>query len=136
MYQFSGKLKTFALALMALGIIGIAIGFITSPSSIEEVKEELHKQIMHMDAHDGNCSCNNHGEEAHHEKSSHSSDKTHVEESAYDAHAEHLYHQLKNRPWAAIYVALFFFVGSHFWYWLLMQFNELHKQDGPSFCLE
>ena len=50
MYQFSGKLKKLALALMALGIIGIAIGFISSPSSIDEVKEALASmQKMHMD---------------------------------------------------------------------------------------
>ena len=28
-----------------------------------------------------------------------------------DAHAEHVFHQLQNRPWSAVYVALLFFLG-------------------------
>ena len=135
MYQFSGKLKKLALALMALGIIGIAIGFISSPSSIDEVKEELHNAHNAHGSHDAHTAVvTNHGEEAHHEKSSHSSDKTHVEESAYDTHAEHLYHQQKNRPWSAIYVALFFFVGITL---LVLAFNAIQRvaQAGWSIVL-
>ena len=35
----------------------------------------------------------------------------HEEVDHEDTHAEHVFHQLKNRPWAAFYVALFFFFG-------------------------
>lgn len=135
MYQFSGKLKKLALALMALGIIGIAIGFISSPSSIDEVKKELHNAHNAHGSHDAHTAVvTNHGEEAHHEKSSHSSDETHVEESAHDTHAEHLYHQQKNRPWSAIYVALFFFVGITL---LVLAFNAIQRvaQAGWSIVL-
>ncbi len=135
MYQFSGKLKTLALALMAVGIIGIAIGFISSPSSIDEVKEELHNAHNAHGSHDAHAVvATNHGHEAHQEESSHSSDEMHVEESAHDTHAEHVYHQQKNRPWSAIYVALFFFVGITL---LVLAFNAIQRvaQAGWSIVL-
>ncbi len=135
MYQFSGKLKTLALALMAVGIIGIAIGFISSPSSIDEVKEELHNAHSAHGSHDAHAVvATNHGHEAHQEESSHSSDEMHVEESAHDTHAEHVYHQQKNRPWSAIYVALFFFVGITL---LVLAFNAIQRvaQAGWSIVL-
>jgi hypothetical protein len=135
MYQFSGKLKTLALALMAVGIIGIAIGFISSPSSIDEVKEELHNAHNAHGSHDAHAAvATNHGHEAHQEESSHSSDEMHVEESAHDTHAEHVYHQQKNRPWSAIYVALFFFVGITL---LVLAFNAIQRvaQAGWSIVL-
>jgi hypothetical protein len=43
--------------------------------------------------------------EDHHEAAS-----AHGEEHAEDHHGEHLLHQLQNKPWAALYVAAFFFM--------------------------
>lgn len=42
MYQFSSKLKTWAIALMVLGAVGVGYGFLTSPSNLEEAKEMMH----------------------------------------------------------------------------------------------
>ena len=48
MYTFSSKLKTFALILMILGVIGIGYGFLTAPKDIQEVEK-----ILAADAHEG-----------------------------------------------------------------------------------
>ena len=122
MYQFSGKLKTFSLALMLLGVLGIAYGFFSTPKTIEEAKEIIAHQSSHGDAHGTTHvteESNAHGSNDHHESASgvHGSD-THVDKemSAHgahndDSHAEHVLHQLQNRPWSALYVPLFFFLG-------------------------
>jgi len=102
MYTFSSKLKTFSFALMIIGFLGVAYGFLTTPSNVEDVK------VMLAESHDS------HIEDTHadtdtvspeaHENVAHTNT-----ESAEDEHAEHVYHMLKNKPWSALYVALFFF---------------------------
>ena len=42
MYTVSSKLKTFSLALIIIGALGIAYGFFTGPKTVEDVKEMLH----------------------------------------------------------------------------------------------
>ncbi|WP_111706303.1 quinol:cytochrome C oxidoreductase [Lutibacter citreus] len=94
MYTFSSKLKTFSFALMIVGLLGVAYGFLSTPSSVEDVK------IMLQESHD-----------AHEDTgvaTTHDSDN-HAEAHSDDTHAEHAYHYLKNKPWSALYVALFFF---------------------------
>ena len=172
MYQFTGKLKIFALALMVVGLLGTVYNFMSAPSTLEEAKEILAKQ---HDSHHGghgeaavsheetNAHADANKEEAHnettkhveeanaetHEESQqleevkdtvhaetvHTADSTaalhkeeaHKEEtvehkaeahtvadahaSHEDAHAEHAFHQMQNRPWSAFYVALLFFLG-------------------------
>ena len=121
MYQFSGKLKTFSLALILIGFIGIAFSFYTAPSTIEDAKEIMAHQNnhgddhassngdehaeSHNDDHKTNDSLNHNVEKSHHKVDSH--DAHHND----DSHAEHVLHQLQNRPWSAFYVALFFFLG-------------------------
>ncbi|WP_196891078.1 quinol:cytochrome C oxidoreductase [Aureivirga marina] len=105
MYKFSSKLKTFSIALMVIGILGVGYGFFSAPKTVEDVKEMLH------DSHDSH-----HGGEskAHLEKEAlakienhgHEADASHGDT---DAHAEHALHQLQNRPWSALYVSVLFF---------------------------
>lgn len=99
MYTFSGKLKTFSIALMILGALGMGYGFLSTPASKEEVKEILaHQNAAHGDAHaTPEAHDAGHGEEAH---------------SAADeeSHLEHVWHQMQNRPWAAFFIAAFFFL--------------------------
>lgn len=87
MYTLPNKLKIFALALMVVGAIGVIVGFLNVPGSHEEVVEILAQQESHH-GHDTAMA------EVHHHD---------------DAHIEHVYHQLQNKPWAAVYVAAFFF---------------------------
>ena len=115
MYTFPNKLKNIARALMILGFIGLVLGFIGAPKNIAEAKamvtsehhdeghgeavEEHAEEIHAEDAHEANTYV-----EVSHEEDSH------VEEEAHDsAHDQHLLHQLQNKPWAALYVAAFFF---------------------------
>lgn len=126
MYQFSGKLKSIAIALMIIGALGIAYGFFTGSSkTIEDAKESIalrkaekmkkaeaakykpqygkQTTVVHEDAH---------------EVDTHAEDKAalhgdayadeHAEEHGAEQHAVHVLNQLHNRPWAAFYVALFF----------------------------
>lgn len=94
MYTFSNKLKIGSFILMAVGLLGIAIGFISAPGTVEEAKAIV---ASHDDHHGG------HGEaDAHAVADSHGGE--------HDAsHDEHLLHQLQNKPWAALYVGAFFF---------------------------
>ena len=95
MYTMSSKLKLFSLALIIVGAIGLIYGFIDAPSSVEDVKEMLHAEDA---AHSGEVAMGSSG----------------ADEAAHaDEHAEHVFHQLQNKPWAAIYVpALFIFLIS------------------------
>ncbi len=109
MYTFSNRLKIGSFIAMAVGLICLATGFLSAPSTVEEAKAMV--ASAHDDGHGGG-----HGEEAsshaaegdHAEKDTHGEAAAHGEE--HDAsHDEHLLHQLQNRPWSALYVAAFFF---------------------------
>ena len=61
MYTFSSRLKTFAVILMVLGILGIGYSFFTAPKTIEDVEKILKEQEGHHGAHG----------DAHHEGEAH-----------------------------------------------------------------
>ena len=48
MYTFSSKLKTFSFVLMILGAIGIGIGFMAAPKTIEDVEKLLADSRNHV----------------------------------------------------------------------------------------
>ena len=79
MYTFSNKLKMTSFILMAVGLLGIGVGFMSAPGTVEEAKamvashDEHASEATHVVAED-------HGEEVHSE--------------GHDAsHDEHLLHQ-------------------------------------------
>ncbi len=127
MYQFSGKLKTASLALILIGALGIAFSFYTAPKTVEEAKEIIAAQ--QTDGHGGGHGDTTHdatkkeehkpeahgvttAKDAHKTEATHDTHKTETHGVDHDAeHAEHVFHQLQNRPWSAFYVALFFFLG-------------------------
>lgn len=101
MYTFSNRLKIASFILMAVGLLGIGVGFMSAPTTVEEAKAMVasHGDDGHGDAHAVEATqvvSDAHGEEAH-------------GESHDAAHDEHVLHQLQNKPWAALYVAAFFF---------------------------
>jgi len=109
MYTFSSKLKTFSFVLMAVGLLGIGYGFFTAPKNIQEVEA-----LLAADAHGA------HGE-GNHEAAAHeavSGEHAKAEAGKHDVkadaehqeHLEHVFHQLSNKPWAALYVACIFFL--------------------------
>ncbi len=108
MYTFSNKLKTFSIALMILGALGVGYGFMTSHKSFEEVETLLaQEESGHGGGHAVEASHDEHAIDAHATESHSEADTSH------DAHAEHVthvQHQIANRPWSALYVAAFFFM--------------------------
>ena len=120
MYNFTQRLKIINYVLMGLGLIGLTIGFLSAPSTVVEA------QAMVADAHGGHggghgdnhaddhsqAEDNTHADDHGHADDGHAHDHAgdHAEESTHaDDHGEHLLHQLQNKPWAALYVAAFFF---------------------------
>ncbi|MDB9961519.1 quinol:cytochrome C oxidoreductase [Oceanihabitans sp.] len=115
MYTFSNKLKTFSIALIILGLLGVGYSFMNSHKTFEDVETMLAEEAHHGGGH---------GEETAHAVDS--SQETHLAENAHDddahpadvdahvdehsKHVEHVQHQIANRPWAALYVAAFFFM--------------------------
>lgn len=110
MYQFSGKLKLASIILIIVGALGIGYGFWKAPSTIEEAKEIMAHQASHEDHHGAAHADTT--KDAHHAENDHHSDKKEAHgEHHGDDHAEHVFHQLQNKPWSAVYVSLFFFLG-------------------------
>jgi len=125
MYQFSQRFKITTFVLMGLGLLGLAYGFLSAPSTVEEAKAIVaaHAADGHGDAH-GTTS--DHGNATHeslahdeHGNAQHQSDDTHAAEESHheaatvaeDHHAEHDQHvfdQMRNRPWSAFYVSALF----------------------------
>jgi len=111
MYKFSNKLKTFSFILMILGALGVGYGFMTSHKSLEDVKLMLSEEASHHGSGHGDSHAVDHNN--HPAKASHGHESAHGHEASAhhgDAHAEHVMHQIHNRPWSALYVAAFFFM--------------------------
>ena len=117
MYTFPNKLRNLAIAFMVIGFLGLAYGFINAPKTIEEAKAMVASSNGegHGESHD-ETTTTNHGEQDTHAVSE--SNETSVlddhassshQETHDSSHDEHLFHQLSNKPWAAFYVAAFFF---------------------------
>ena len=132
MFEFKTKTKQLAIALTVVGAILWVVGFALNGSSSHDAGHghDAHATEMHADAgHDAHAEAahddhghdahaeeahDDHGHEAHAEEAhaDHGHD-AHAEEAHgdHDAHAEHAAHQIANRPWSALYVAAFFFLG-------------------------
>ncbi len=96
MYTFSSKLKTFSLILMIIGILGIGYGFLTAPKDIQEVETML-KAEAHGDE----------GGEAHQSEGAKHLSAAELK-AEHEEHLEHVFTQLQNKPWAALYIACIF----------------------------
>lgn len=103
-YKISNRLKMSAIVLIILGLLGVGYGFWDS----HKVNEGNISEYLASESHHGD-----HGSDA-----SHGDGVAHAEEAHGDeahggghemSHEEHVLHQIHNRPWAALYVAAFFF---------------------------
>ena len=112
MYTFSKRLKILSIILIVLGAFGWISSYNASHHlTISDVQEILAEEDSH---HGDNHSVTN-NEEAHaamiqahvekHDSSNHTTNEHHGSD-----HAEHVLHQMHNRPYAALYVAAFFFM--------------------------
>ena len=108
MYSITKNIKILSFSMMLIGLLALAYGFYSAPHSLEEAKEMVSNHGY--DDHGSNY------EEEYNSNSTQKKDKTNVdlkEDSHKMSHDEHVYHQLSNRPWSALYVAaLFFFLIS------------------------
>ncbi len=94
MYTFSNKLKNFSFILMAVGVLGIGYGFLTTPKTVAQVEEILATE--HYEA----------GSEVKIQNKMLTIQKA----AEHEEHVAHTLHQLQNKPWAALYVACIFFL--------------------------
>ena len=102
MYKVSANIKIFSFTLIILGLLGIGYGFYSAPKTIEQSKE-----MVSSHGHSSHSLTDSHSNDSH-SADSHSSD-SYGYDSHEKSHDEHVFHQLANRPWAALYVAAFFF---------------------------
>lgn len=106
MYTLPSKLRLFAIIFMVVGAVGIISGFLTAPSTIDDVKAIEAAHDSHGGGH-GDAAAASHEGDHGEAKADHGAG--HGEEAHGDAHYEHTLHQMQNRPWSALYVASFFF---------------------------
>ena len=102
MYKISNGIKIFSLTLIVLGSIGWGYSYMDSHKTIDQVKEMLIHESSHGSSYADQSEIMTQNNEAHH-------NDLH-ESSNYDEHAEHVMHQIHNRPYAALYIAAFFFM--------------------------
>ena len=106
MYTLSNRFKIFSLSLIILGSLGWFYSYTASHLTLDEVKILIAEE-SHHGSHSDDTHNMNHQNEKHHNEDSHHGDEAHGHE---DEHAEHVLHQIHNRPYAALYVAAFFFM--------------------------
>ena len=121
MYKLSKNLRLSAIIFMVVGGLLFTVDYLNLPKTTEEVKA---LEAGHGDGHGGGHAEEAHGEtahftatlqdEEHHQEEAHTQEHNagHAEEGHHMSEEEHLEHtlgQYKNKPWAAIYIAAFFF---------------------------
>jgi hypothetical protein len=106
---------------MVVGLLGLIYGFIAVPANIEEVKELIahddHGEVVEMplpgqteDELEDDAEGFDFVPSEHEVITERTDEEVHkMAEDAELVHLEHVFHQLQNKPWAAVYVAAFFF---------------------------
>jgi hypothetical protein len=122
-YKISNRLKIGAVILIVLGLLGVGYGFIDSHHYNEDnITEFLANEDGHGDEHaeeghggpQGESVAHTkevNGEVSAHAEEGHANEEAHVSEVEVHkmSHEEHVLHQIHNRPYAALYIAAFFF---------------------------
>ena len=126
MYTFSKRLKIVSILLFVVGAVGWGTSYVASHRlNIEDVKILLAEENSH---HEGGAASHSESttEISHHDvkadneehitmihskhvSEAHAEDAHVSNDHGADPHAEHVLHQMHNRPYAALYVAAFFF---------------------------
>ncbi len=95
---------------MIVGALGLIYGFIVAPSNIDDVKEMMaSEEGPHESADTKIVEGDMHSTNPEQVEVEHGTTSSAQAEDHGDEHYEHLLHQLQNKPWAALYVAAFFF---------------------------
>lgn len=126
MYTFSKRLKIVSILLFVVGAVGWGTSYVASHRlNLEDVKILLAEENSH---HGGGAASHSESttETSHHDvktdnekhitmihskhvSEAHDEDAHVSNDHGADSHAEHVLHQMHNRPYAALYVAAFFF---------------------------
>ncbi|RZW55418.1 MAG: quinol:cytochrome C oxidoreductase [Flavobacteriaceae bacterium] len=113
MYTFSNKLKLGAIVLVILGIVGWGYSYMNAHNTtVEDVKVMLAEEAAdHGGGHASDADTHEVVADDHSSEGDHSSEASPVDTEHHDdEHAEHVMHQIHNRPYSALYVAAFFFM--------------------------
>lgn len=104
-YKISNRLKIGAIVLIVLGFLGVGYGFMDAYQyeNVDDVKELLASESHHGDVHSDDDATELHADGDAHGAEAHAADEHKM------SHEEHVLHQIHNRPYAALYVAAFFF---------------------------
>ncbi len=106
MYTLSNRLKIFSIVLIVLGAIGWFMSYNSAHhTTIDDVKEMMAAEAASHHGGDHAAAAT----DTHADETGHAASDSHGEEAHDDEHAEHIMHQIHNRPYAALYVAAFFF---------------------------
>ncbi len=114
-YKISNRLRMASIVLIILGLLGVGYGFWDSHQYQTEADVKALLASEHGDHHgDAHASDTHHEETSHeiadsHGEEAHAEDGHHAAEGHGMSHEEHVLHQIHNRPYAALYVAAFFF---------------------------
>ena len=109
MYTLSNRLKIFSVALIVLGLAGWLYSYSASHVTVEDVKTMLAEEASHGGGHGEATDTHAVVEDSHAVEDSHGSEGHDNVQDHDDEHAEHVMHQIHNRPYSALYVAAFFF---------------------------
>ncbi len=114
MYKLSGKLKLFSIIFMVVGALGLGYGFLTAPSTTEDVEEILASHEAHDEGHSTHEAQSHDGEanfvdKARDEQGFAENAMTQEEEHHHESHLKHVLHQMQAKPWSAVFVSAFFF---------------------------
>ena len=113
MYTFSNRLKLASIILIILGVVGWGYSYMNAHNTtVEDVKVMLAEESSHNGGGHEDVA------ESHDASANEQDDEHQVDASAHDdtadhngdEHAEHVMHQIHNRPYSALYVAAFFFM--------------------------
>ena len=115
MYTLSNRLKIVSLALIVVGAILWGTGYYTSHHvTQDDVKIMLAEEASHGGHGDAHAVADTHATEGEAHGDAHATndhaEAGHAEADHGDAHAEHVMHQIHNRPYSALYIAAFFFM--------------------------
>lgn len=104
MYTLSNRLKIFSAALMFLGAIGWFYSYSNSHISLEEVKTMLAEEASHGGGHGEELDSHAVVTESHGTSDNHNTEMSHNDDvDVHDSdHAEHVMHQIHNRPYSAL----------------------------------
>lgn len=114
MYTLSSKLKLFSIILVVVGLLGIVYGFMSTPKTVEDVRQILSEKEAHHGETQGEATANfvdtARGEMGYAREALANSKDYGETAHGYVTYEDHALAQMKARPWSATFVAAFFFM--------------------------